>query len=316
MSMRNYIRGDDDMPNYCYVPRLERVQKIAIGVLLVLVLGCVFAAAVHAQGVCTVGGATTCFVASKTTGESPLATTLTWNVVGASSCTAGSTPGWTGVVPVSGTRNLTGVARTMTLTLDCVAPATAGKMRLSWTPPTQNTDGSALTDLGGYVISYGTAAGSLTQTVNLAVPAANTFDVTGLAAGTWFATVSAATTGCFPSSTVTCRTSLPSSTVSRAVTTTPGGNLPQLSILLEPYTVPKPPTSVTATDATAFEIKPNSTGTLVATRVGFVRVGTRCYDEQRIAAGVTYNGVPIELVDLVNWPSATVLREAWAKCGA
>ena len=31
-----------------------------------------------------------------------------------------------------------------------------GSMSLSWTPPTQNTDGSALTDLAGYKLYYGT----------------------------------------------------------------------------------------------------------------------------------------------------------------
>lgn len=297
-------------------PRPSRPAKIAMaGLFLALVFAFCMSVA-HAQTACTAGGSTTCFVASTTTGPSPIATTLTWNVIGASSCTAAGAAAWSGSVAPSGSKALSGVTVKMTLTLDCVAPATAGKMRLSWTPPTQNTDGTALTDLGGYVIQYGTAAGALTQTINLAVPGANTFDVTGLTAGTWFAAITAATVGCFPSTTVTCHTSVQSNVTSKAVTTTPGGNLPQLSVVLDPYTVPKPPTNVTASDPTAFEIKPNSAGTLVATRVGTVPVGTRCYDEQRIAAGVAYNGVPIALVDLINWPSVNNLTEAWAKCGA
>lgn len=275
-----------------------------------------FATKAHAQ-TCTVGGQNSCFVGSKTSGESPIATTLTWNVVGATACSAsgGGTP-WSGTVATSGTKNLSGITVKMTLTLDCTAPATAGKMRVSWTPPLQNTDGTLITALGGYYIDYGTAAGALNQTINLAVPGATTYDVTGLTAGTWFVTVRAATPGCFPSTTVTCYVSQQANVASKAVTTTPGGNLPQLAVVLDPYQVPKPPTTVTVSDVTAMEIKPNSSGELVASRVGLVPIGTRCYDEQRVAAGVTYNGIPIELVDFVNWPSVTDLREAWAKCGA
>lgn len=252
---------------------------LAIGALVALFL--TFLA--HAQTACTVGGQTSCFVADKTTGESPLTVALTWNVVGATSCTAGGAgtgTAWNGAIACSGTRTLSGITVKRTLTIDATGPATAGKMRLSWVPPTQNTDGSVLTNLGGYVISYGTSASTLTQTINLAVPAANTFDVSNLTAGTWFASLQAANTACFPNTLADCHMSVSSNVTSKAVTTTPGGNLPPLTLVIDPYKVPSAPTGVVATDVTAFEITPNADGSLLATRVPLVPLSTSCVADQ------------------------------------
>jgi len=58
---------------------------------------------------------------------------------------------------------------------------------ISWVAPTENTDGSKLTDLAGYTIYYGTESSALTQTVQVANPAALGYVVTGLAKGTtWY----------------------------------------------------------------------------------------------------------------------------------
>ncbi len=52
-------------------------------------------------------------------------------------------------------------------TITVTAPAAGGSksVSLAWTPPTQNEDGSALTDLKGYKIHYGNSSQSYTQTV-------------------------------------------------------------------------------------------------------------------------------------------------------
>ncbi len=42
-----------------------------------------------------------------------------------------------------------------------------GSAMISWTPPTTNTDGTALTNLAGYRIAYGTSATSLTSVANV-----------------------------------------------------------------------------------------------------------------------------------------------------
>jgi hypothetical protein len=66
------------------------------------------------------------------------------------------------------------------------AAAANGTATLSWTAPTQNTDNSALTDLAGYRVRYGTSAAALSTTVNLANPGLATYVVTNLASGTWY----------------------------------------------------------------------------------------------------------------------------------
>ncbi|HYM42987.1 MAG TPA: putative Ig domain-containing protein [Steroidobacteraceae bacterium] len=71
------------------------------------------------------------------------------------------------------------------------AQAVTGSATLSWTAPTTNTDGSALTNLTGFVISYGTSATALTQQVSVSGASATSYTVTGLASGTWYFSVAA-----------------------------------------------------------------------------------------------------------------------------
>lgn len=70
-------------------------------------------------------------------------------------------------------------------------PPGAGSATLSWTAPTQNTDGSNLTDLAGFRIYYGTSQGALIPQQLIADPLSTQFRVTGLASGTWYFAVSA-----------------------------------------------------------------------------------------------------------------------------
>lgn len=46
-----------------------------------------------------------------------------------------------------------------------VLPPSDGYASISWLPPTENTDGSVLTDLAGYEIHYGTSSGGYTNTI-------------------------------------------------------------------------------------------------------------------------------------------------------
>lgn len=65
--------------------------------------------------------------------------------------------------------------------------AWAAEATLSWTPPTQNEDGSPLTDLAGYNFYYGTATGVYDQgPINLPDPTATEYVVTGLANDTTY----------------------------------------------------------------------------------------------------------------------------------
>jgi hypothetical protein len=66
-----------------------------------------------------------------------------------------------------------------------------GRATLSWTAPTENTDGSTLANLAGYRIRYGTNASALTQTIVINNASVTTFVVEDLAPATWYFAVTA-----------------------------------------------------------------------------------------------------------------------------
>jgi hypothetical protein len=72
-----------------------------------------------------------------------------------------------------------------------VVAGSVGSATLSWTAPTQNVDGSDLTDLAGYRVHYGTSLGNYTNSRTINDPAALVYDVDNLTQGTWFFTVTA-----------------------------------------------------------------------------------------------------------------------------
>ncbi len=70
-----------------------------------------------------------------------------------------------------------------TVTVDQIATR---NVTLDWTPPTENADGSVLTDLAGYRIHYGASKDQLTKTANIANPGLTSYVVEQLTAGTWY----------------------------------------------------------------------------------------------------------------------------------
>ena len=62
----------------------------------------------------------------------------------------------------------------------------AGTATLSWLPPTENSDGSTLTDLAGYRIYYGRNRDNLTQVVELDNPGLTRYVVENLTSARWF----------------------------------------------------------------------------------------------------------------------------------
>jgi hypothetical protein len=65
------------------------------------------------------------------------------------------------------------------------SPAT-GSANLSWTAPTENTNGTPLTDLAGYHIYYGTSPGTWTSTITILSATETSYVVSGLASGTYY----------------------------------------------------------------------------------------------------------------------------------
>src|SRR5262249_23636490 len=67
----------------------------------------------------------------------------------------------------------------------------SSNVTLGWTPPTENTDGTALTDLVGYKIYYGAESQTYTQTVTVDNPGLASYVVQNLPTGTYYFAVAA-----------------------------------------------------------------------------------------------------------------------------
>jgi len=70
--------------------------------------------------------------------------------------------------------------------INVTQPAASNSASLSWSPPTQNTNGSALTDLAGYTVYYGTSSTDMTETIQLANPSLTSYVVSDLPSGTYY----------------------------------------------------------------------------------------------------------------------------------
>jgi hypothetical protein len=81
---------------------------------------------------------------------------------------------------------------------------------VTWSAPTANTNGSALTNLAGYTIYYGTNPTSLEQSISIPNASATDYVMQGLPGGTWYFAVKAYTSAGLESSY--------SSVVSRTIT--------------------------------------------------------------------------------------------------
>ena len=62
---------------------------------------------------------------------------------------------------------------------------------LSWMPPTQNTDGSALTDLAGYHVHYGQSLNAMTRMIDIGNSGQTSQFIDDLDEGTWYFAVTA-----------------------------------------------------------------------------------------------------------------------------
>jgi hypothetical protein len=140
--------------------------------------------------------------ASPSTVKTGANTTLTWSSSNATSCTASG--GWLGSRATSGS-STTGALKTTTIyALACtgaggtankaatvtVAAVFNGTATLSWKAPSTNTDGTPVTPLSGYTIYYGTSPSALSHSI-AASATATSYEITGLAPGTWYFAVAA-----------------------------------------------------------------------------------------------------------------------------
>ena len=137
------------------------------------------------------------FSASPVTVSQNGSTTLNWSTTGATSCTASGD--WSGNKGAAGAETISSLMISSQFTLTCNGAGGSvnntvnvtvvlngnGTALLSWTPPTENTDGSPLTDLAGYKIRYGTSPGNYSNTETIG-SGLSSYQVVNLTSSVWY----------------------------------------------------------------------------------------------------------------------------------
>jgi len=114
------------------------------------------------------------FTAETTTGVETVTPVLTWATTPAADlCTASGD--WSGAKGPAGTETLLPITSGATYNITC--EWTDDKATLTWTAPTQNTDGSPLTDLAGFKLMRGLSPGGPYDqaTIDIPDPTATTY---------------------------------------------------------------------------------------------------------------------------------------------
>src|SRR5260370_26506022 len=135
--------------------------------------------------------------ANTTQGATPVSGTTPTS---GSTTAASTTTPVLGTVPAAGTRPVLGTTSSSSTTTvasnnktstnssppaKSTAPST-GTATLDWMPPTQNTDGSVLSNLAGYTVYYGTSPSDLTQSVKITNSGLSAYTLSNLPSGTWY----------------------------------------------------------------------------------------------------------------------------------
>ena len=165
---------------------------------------------------------------------------------------------------------------------------------LSWQAPTQNTDGTPVTNLAGFKLYFGQSSGNLSQSVTIANPAALTYRVENLTAATWFFAATAYNAAGAESA----FSNIASKTTIGCV----------------PLPDPRPPAGVTITTQaiTVFDYVPQVDDTLMLP-IGTVPEGTQCLAAQGVIAdGVVYFAVPRAAVSFAGNVQPDIV---YARCG-
>ncbi|MEJ2692713.1 MAG: fibronectin type III domain-containing protein [Candidatus Thiodiazotropha sp.] len=130
-------------------------------------------------------------------------TILSWVSHNADSCTASGD--WSRSKDLTGSETIdslttdshfvlscTNSSGTTTESIDVVITMSGnGTALVSWTPPTENTDGSVLTDLAGYKIYYGATSNNYTEVVSIDNPGLSSYQINNLTAADWYFVVTA-----------------------------------------------------------------------------------------------------------------------------
>lgn len=246
---------------------MRKVLGFLIGVLLV---------AVTAAAMGQTAPALT-FTASPLTGSCPLTVTLNWNATGVTTCS--KLDGWTGVAALSGSQVVT-VSGATTYTLQCQAGS--GEVNLSWTPATQNVDGTAYTNAAGYELYQAPTAAGVPTATPTTLPNGSSATLTNVPAGPrYFGLKSKSTTGATSAMSGLANTNVLVASITKSVTPT--------------CSVPNPPTGLTATSTLAYVIGPYGGINKLA---GTIALGTPCGAFVKLKNGKRYYEIARSAIDL------------------
>jgi hypothetical protein len=120
------------------------------------------------------------------TGSTPIASTPGASTSVASTPVASTPVASDPVASTSGSSGSSSGAPSGSGSSGTTTSTTADNVTLSWSAPTENTNGSALTNLAGYIIYYGTSASAMTQTIDINTVGMLTYVVENLSAGSWY----------------------------------------------------------------------------------------------------------------------------------
>jgi hypothetical protein len=97
--------------------------------------------------------------------------------------------GTTGSITITGTNGSSKSSIgpfAITVNAPAPPPPATGSATLTWTAPTENTNGTPIAGLAGYHIYYGTTENTWTTTITVASPTETSYVVSGLAPGTYY----------------------------------------------------------------------------------------------------------------------------------
>lgn len=170
------------------------LAEIVMITIFALVFGALYQAA-YAQTVTPTAGTVT-VTATPASGKASVTPTITWSTTpAANSCvgsggSAGGAQGWSATLAASGTYTPpVAIITSQTYTVTCTW--TDNSVTLSWNAPTQNTDGTPLTDLASYNIYEGASSPPGKLLASPLASAGTTYTASGLPAGTNYFAVTA-----------------------------------------------------------------------------------------------------------------------------
>jgi len=117
-------------------------------------------------------------LASNSTGSSSGGSSTTGSTTTGSSTTGSSTTGSSSTGSSTNGTSSSGAGSSSSSSSDTVS--------VSWEAPTENTDGSALTNLAGYTLYFGTSASAMTQKVSISTVGELSYVLANLGSGTWY----------------------------------------------------------------------------------------------------------------------------------